>query len=123
MSSKYTITELKQLGVTVYGNNIEISKFVNIYNPKNLTLHDHVRIDDFTIISCKGTVEIFNHVHISSSCLVISATKVIFQDYSAISAGTKLFGGSDDYTGEYMTNPTVPQKFLKVYFLLQPLRI
>ena len=54
------------MGVTIHGENIKISKFVNIYNPKNLILHNNIRIDDFTIISCKGSIEIFNNVHISA---------------------------------------------------------
>ena len=51
---QYSIDELKELGITVYGKNIKISKFVNIYNPTNLILHDNIRIDDFTILSGKS---------------------------------------------------------------------
>jgi NAD(P)-dependent dehydrogenase (short-subunit alcohol dehydrogenase family)/acetyltransferase-like isoleucine patch superfamily enzyme len=114
MSTKYTIEELKNLGITVYGKNIQISKFVNIYNPKNLILHDNIRIDDFTVISCKGIVEICNYIHISCQCFITSTTKVVLNDYSGISSGVKIFGGSDDYSGQFLTNPTVPQKYLNV---------
>ena len=114
MANKYTIDELIKLGIKVKGTNIQISKFVNIYNPKNLILHDNIRIDDFTIISCKGNVEICNHVHISSHCLIISSTNIILNDYSGISSGVKLFGSSDDYSGNYMSNPTIPSKYLNV---------
>ena len=110
----YSIEELKQMGIQVHGNNIKISKFVNIYNPKNLILHDNIRIDDFTIISCKGIVEIFNYVHIGAHCFVSSATKIVFGNYSCISPGVKLFGACDDFSGEFMTNPVVPSEFLNV---------
>ena len=56
MSNLYTIEDLEKMGVKVYGKNINISKFVNIYNPKNLILLDNIIIDDFTIISCKGII-------------------------------------------------------------------
>ena len=36
MSKLYSIEDLKNIGVIVYGKNIKISKFVNNYNPKNL---------------------------------------------------------------------------------------
>ena len=114
MPNWLTIDQLKQLGVTVYGKNILISTFVNIYNPKNLILHDNIRIDDFTTISCKGKVEIFNHVHIGPQCMISSSTNIIFGNYSGISSGVKLFGGCDDFSGKYLTNPTVPSKYLNV---------
>ena len=109
-----TIDELKQKGVTVHGKNIFISTFVNIYNPNNLILHDNIRIDDFTVISCKGKVEIFNHVHIGPQCMISSSTNIIFGNYTGISSGVKLFGGCDDFSGKFLTNPTVPSKYLNV---------
>ena len=60
MSNLYTFEDLIKMGVKVYGKNIYISKFVNIYTPQNLILHDNIRVDDFTVISCKGVIEIFN---------------------------------------------------------------
>lgn len=114
MSHLYSINELCEMGITIYGTNIKITKFVNIYNGKNLILHDNIRIDDFTIISCKGTIEIFNNVHISAQCFISSATKIIIGNYNSISVGCKLFGASDDFSGEYLTNPTIPEKYLNV---------
>ena len=114
MSNLYTIEDLKTMGVTMYGKNINISKFVNIYNPQNLILHDNIRIDDFTIISCKGIIEIFNFVHISAQCFITSSTKIIIGNFSAISVGTKIFGGSDDFSGEFLANPTIPSEYTNV---------
>lgn len=114
MDGYYTIEELQSKGVTVYGKNVKVSKFVNIYKPSNLFLHDNIRIDDFTIISCKGRVEIFNYVHIGPHCVITCATNIILNNYSCISAGVKLYGGCDDFSGDYMTNPTVPSEYLNV---------
>jgi len=114
MSNLYTIEELKKIGVTVYGKDIKISKFVNIYNPNNLILHDNIRIDDFTILSCNGVLEVCNYVHISAQCFISSSTKIIVGNYSAISVGTKIFGGCDDFSGEYLANPTIPTKYINV---------
>jgi NAD(P)-dependent dehydrogenase (short-subunit alcohol dehydrogenase family)/acetyltransferase-like isoleucine patch superfamily enzyme len=114
MTGWYSLIELKEKGITLYGKNICVSKFVNIYNPSNLILHDNIRIDDYTIISCKGIVEIFNNVHIGSHCLVSSSTKIIFGNYSGISSGVKLYGGCDDFSGDFLTNPTVSKDYLNV---------
>ena len=110
----YSIIELKKLGVTVHGKNIKISKFTNIYNPTNLILHDNIRIDDFTILSCKGIIEIFNFVHISAHCFLSSSTKITIGSYSSISVGVKVFGSCDDFSGNYLINPTIPTKYLNV---------
>ena len=114
MSNCYTKEELIELGAKIYGDNIYISKFTNIYNPSNLILHDNIRIDDFTIISCKGIIEIFNYVHISAQCFISSSTKIMIGNFSAISVGTKIFGGCDDFSGEYLANPTIPEKYKNV---------
>ena len=110
----YTIEELRAKGVTVIGTNVLVSRFTNIYNAKNLTLHNHIRIDDFTVISCKGPVEIMNYVHIGPQCMISSSTRVILGNYVGLSCGVKLFGGCDDFSGDYLTNPTVPSKYLNV---------
>ena len=46
--------------------------------------------------------------------MITSSTNIIFGNYSGISSGVKLFGGCDDFSGKYLTNPTVPHKFLNV---------
>ena len=42
MNNIYTIDELKGLGVTIYGDNIKISKFTNIYNPSDIRLKQNI---------------------------------------------------------------------------------
>ena len=114
MNNIYTIDELKGLGVTIYGDNIKISKFTNIYNPSNLILYNNIRIDDFCVISCKGKIIIHNNVHISAQSFISSSTLIEIGNYSSISVGTKLFGSCDDFSGKYMVNPTLPSKFTNV---------
>ena len=114
MNNCYSLKYLKKIGITLLGKNINISKYVRIYNPSNLTIHNNVRIDDFTIISCKGKIEIYNNVHISAQCFISSSTNIIIHSYSSISVGVKLFGSNDDYSGNFMTNPTIPKQFLNV---------
>lgn len=114
MSNYYTIDELKHLGITIYGDNVLISKFTNIYNPNNLTIYNNVRIDDFCVISCKGQIVIHNNVHISSHCYISSSTLIEIGNYSSISVGCKLFGSCDDFSGNYMVNPTIPKIYTNV---------
>ena len=73
MSNFFKIKDLIRMGVTVKGTNVKISKLARIYNPHGLTLHDNVRIDDFTILSGRGKIEIGNFVHIGPHCFIAAA--------------------------------------------------
>ena len=102
------------MGITILGENIKISKYARIYNPTKLILHNHIRIDDFAIFSGIGNIEIKNYIHIASHTSISSSRNIILSNYTGISSGVKLFGSSDDYSGKYMTNPTVPKQFTNV---------
>jgi acetyltransferase-like isoleucine patch superfamily enzyme len=109
-----SLQKLRNLGVKLRGTDIYVSKDCRIYNPSNLILHNNVRIDDFTILSARGPIEIFNYVHIASHCLLSSATRINCHNFSGIASGSKLFGSSDDYGGNFLTNPTVPKDLVNV---------
>ena len=112
MRNYLSLNYLKSIGVKIHGSNIEISKLARIYNPSRLVLHDNIRIDDFAILSGRGRIEIGNYVHVGSQCSISSHSTIKLCDYSGLSSGVKLFGSTDDYSGKFMTNPTVPPQFL-----------
>jgi len=114
MNSYMEIEELLKLGITVYGQNVKISKHAHIYNPKNLILHDNIRIDDFCVLSGPGIIEIKNYVHIGAFCFITSGTRILIDDYSGLSQGVKLYGSNDDYSGDYLINSTIPLEFRNV---------
>jgi len=114
MSNCYSLQYLKKIGVKLLGSNINISKYARIYNPKNLTIHDNVRIDDFTILSGNGLINIGNYVHISSGVLMLSGTNIICSNYSNIASGVKLYGKTDDFSGNYMIGPCIPSLYTNV---------
>ena len=113
MNSFYSEKELKQLGFQSYGKNVLISRFARFYGAENMVIGDSVRIDDFCILS--GKITIGSYVHISAmSCLYAGSTGIVLEDYSGISPRCVLHAESDDFSGEYMTNSMVPQKFRNI---------
>ena len=114
MRNYFSLNYLKSIGVKMHGDNIKISKLARIYNPSSLVLHDNIRIDDFTILSGRGNIEIGNYVHVGSQCSISSHSAIKLCDYTGISSGVKLFGGSDDFSGKFMTGPLVPSKFIRI---------
>jgi acetyltransferase-like isoleucine patch superfamily enzyme len=106
----YTENELIQLGFKYIGKNVKISDKASIYNCNQIEIGDNSRIDDFCVIS--GKIQIGKNVHITPQCLIAGGEKgIIFDDFTTIAYGVKIFTQSDDYSGQTMTNSTIPKKY------------
>lgn len=111
----YTEKELQSLGFKYIGKNVKISNKASIYNYNEIEIGDNSRIDDFCIIS--GKIKIGRNVHITPTCLVAGGIKgIIFEDFTTLAYGVKVFTQSDDYSGETMSNSTIPKKYKNEYF-------
>lgn len=107
MTSFYSEDELKQLGLKVYGKNVFISKKASIYSPGDIVIGNNVRIDDFCILS--GKIVLGNYIHISAYTALYGGEEGIYlEDYIALSSRVTVYSVNDDYSGEAMTNPMVP---------------
>jgi acetyltransferase-like isoleucine patch superfamily enzyme len=105
--------EIKDINFARVGTNVLISSNASIYNPELIEIGDNSRIDDFCSIS--GKVSIGKNVHLASYVMVNGGTEgVTFGDYSGASFGCKIFSSSDDYSGKFLTNPTIPEEFKSV---------
>jgi len=106
----YTESELIQLGFKYFGKNVKISDKASIYNCNQIEIGDNSRIDDFCVIS--GKIQIGRNVHITPQCLIAGGEKgITFDDFTTIAYGVKIFTQSDDYSGQTMTNSTIPKKY------------
>lgn len=113
MNSFYSKEECKKLGFAHIGENVLISKKTSFYSPEKIHIGNNVRIDDFTILS--GNISIGNFVHISAyAALFAGMVGIEIGDYVSISARSVVYAVSDDYSGEGMTNPMVPDKYRKL---------
>lgn len=101
---------LVSLGFNCLGINVKISDKASIYNPELMSIGDHVRIDDFCVIS--GKVTLGRNVHIAIFCNVAGGEMgITLEDFSGLAYGCHVFTQSDDYSGKTLTNPTVPDKY------------
>lgn len=107
--------ELRKLGFKNVGNNVKIAKNSTIIGLNNIHLGNNIRIDGNTVIAAhSGSLTLGNYIHIGGSCYLGCAGGVTLSNFSGLSQGTKIYSGSDDYTGKSLTNPTIPRKYLKV---------
>jgi galactoside O-acetyltransferase len=110
MNSFFSDEELQELGLKAYGKNVLISKKCSIYGASNIQIGNNVRIDDFCILS--GRIVIGSNIHISAYTGIFAGhTGVFIEDYATISSRIMVYAESDDYTGETMTNPMIPDEY------------
>ena len=103
-------SQLNEIGFKFLGHNVKISDKCVIYNPELIEIGDNSRVDDFCVVS--GRVIIGKNVHITVYCNIAGGVPGVFiDDYSTVAYGCHIMSQSDDYTGETMTNSTIPKKY------------
>lgn len=107
-----SIDELNNLGLKSFGKNVCISRKASIYGAARMRIGDHVRIDDFCILS--GTITIGSYVHISAYTALYGKSGIEIDDFVTISGRVMVYSENDDYSGEFMTNPMLPRDFTNV---------
>ena len=110
--SFYRQEEIKNLGFKKVGENVLISKKASIYDPTQISIGSNVRIDDFCILS--GKISIGSFIHISAYSGLYARFGIILNDFVTISGRTLIYSQSDDYSGTYMTNPTLPKNLTNI---------
>ncbi len=111
----YTDEELRQFEWGALGVDVRIKRNVVIPFTQNVYIGSHVRIDDFTVIvasSADSPVRLGNHVFVGDLCHLAGSDGITLEDFSAVAPGCHLFSGSDDYTGQKLTGPTLPKELL-----------
>ena len=106
-----TEAELKDYGFKELGHNVRIHSRASVYCPEEISIGSNVRIDDFTVIVASGGVTIGSYVHIANFCFLGGRHGIVLGDFAGLAHGVKIFTGSDDYSGEMLTNPTVPEEY------------
>ena len=113
MNSFYNIEELNEIGFKSVGRNVQISKKTSFYSPEQISIGNNVRIDDFCILS--GKIILGNFIHIAAYSSLYAGNAGIFMgDFTGISSRVSIYSTSDDYSGEFLTNPTVPLKYKNI---------
>lgn len=107
--------QIESMGFKSIGENVLLSDKASYYNCKNIAIGNNTRIDDFTVLSAgEGGIEIGQYVHIAIGVSVIGSGKILIKDFAGLSSRVSVYSSNDDYSGEFMTNPTVPDSFTNV---------
>lgn len=114
MNSFYSEDELKKIGFRRCGTDVYISRKCSIYSAGMIEIGNHVRIDDFCILS--GKISLGDYIHIAAyTALYGGESGIIIKDYANVSSRVSIYSITDDYSGESMSNPMIPEKYKRVF--------
>lgn len=115
-SGYYLSAELRTFGFESIGDNVQIAKNCTIIGLGNISIGDHVRIDGGVMLMAGGgKLSLGSHIHIGAGSQLMCNGGVELQDFAGLSQGVRIYSASDDYSGESLTNPTVPREYLNVH--------
>lgn len=107
--------DLALLGFKKIGKNIKIARDAIVIGFNNIELGSNIQIDsNVTLAVRQGYLTIGNYIHIGGGSHLSCSGGVRISDFVTISQGVRIYSASDDYSGEFMTNPTVPSNFTNV---------
>lgn len=113
--SWFTPEEVTAMGFASVGEHVYLSRKASYYNCARIKLGNHVRIDDFCVLSSgEGGIEIGDYVHVAVFCSLIGREKISLADFSGLSSRVSIYTSNDDYSGRHLTNPMVPEEYTGV---------
>lgn len=107
--------EVAGLGLGHVGRQVRISRLASLHNPAGIRIGDCSRIDDFCVLSAgEGGIEIGRNVHIAVFCSLIGKGRISLGDFVGLSSRVTIYSSNDDYSGAYLTGPTVPAAYTHI---------
>jgi dTDP-4-amino-4,6-dideoxy-D-glucose acyltransferase len=106
--------QLRQAGFAAIGADVAISDRCSIYGAGSISLGDHVRIDDFAILTAREPVVIGSYVHIAAFAFLSGPFGIVIEDFVNVSPRATLLSGNDDFSGQWLPGPLVPEDLRNV---------
>jgi acetyltransferase-like isoleucine patch superfamily enzyme len=114
-NSLYTADEAKALGLRSLGADVRIHRTAIILSPQYVAIGDRSRIDAFTLITgSRAGVSIGRHVHIAAGAYLFGGGGIRIDDFAGISSRAIIYSANDDYSGNFLTGPTIPEHLTNV---------
>jgi acetyltransferase-like isoleucine patch superfamily enzyme len=117
MSGSHFLTseELQAYGFAHLGKHILIDRTVRIHGASRIEIGSNVRIDAYGVISAGANgISIGDYIHIGTHLFMAGAGRIEMHDFSGLSGKVSIYSSNDDYHGDTLTNPTIPDEFRNV---------
>jgi galactoside O-acetyltransferase len=100
---------------------VKTFEFTKVLGIENIDFGQHIIIDDFAFVYATTPMKIGNYVHIACFASVVGGADLVLEDFVAISHGSRILTGTDDFKDWGFGNSTVPLKYRNV--TRKPIRI
>lgn len=113
-NSFYSEEELQKIGFKNLGKNVCISKKASIFSAHTISLGNNVRIDDYCVLS--GSITLGSYIHIAVYCALFAGdTGITLEDFCTLSSRCVIYAKTDDYSGNALISPTVPEEYTNIF--------
>src|SRR4051794_32567843 len=106
--------QIAQLGLARVGTGVAISDRCSVYGAGSISLGDHVRIDDFAILTAREPVVIGSHTHIAALAFLSGQLGSIIEDFVNVSPRGTLLSGNNDFSGQWLPGPLIREELRRV---------
>jgi acetyltransferase-like isoleucine patch superfamily enzyme len=98
------------------GKDVFVSKNVEIKQPENVHIGNHIAIDSG--FKCTTKLELGDYIHIGPDVTVIGgqSTYLKVDHFAFVAAGSRIVCGSENYVEGGLVGPTVPRKYRNLIF-------
>lgn len=108
--------KIAKIGFKSYGKNLQISSKAIFYRPERISIGNNIKIDDFAVLANNITLENYIHIGIRATLLASDNAPIILNNFCGIAYRAMIITSSDDYSGNFMTNPTILDEYRNCTF-------
>jgi acetyltransferase-like isoleucine patch superfamily enzyme len=107
--------EIEAIGFSAFGGHVFIDSTARFYGAERISIGSNVRIDAYAVLSAgRDGISIGNYVHIGVGVFMTGSAHIELQDFVGVSTRVSIFSSNDDYYGNSLTGPTVPEDLRKL---------
>jgi acetyltransferase-like isoleucine patch superfamily enzyme len=111
VSGEDTGGEVRRLPFRACGEDVRIYSRAHIVSPEVVSIGDSVVIDDFVFLVGGLETRIGSFVHLASFSSYLGRGRLVIEDFVSVSSGTRIYTGIDDFSGESLVGPAVPEPY------------
>ena len=99
----------KRLPFRACGEDVQIYPRAHVVSPETISIGDSVIIDDFVFLVGGAETRIGSFVHLASFSSYLGRGRLEIEDFVSVSSGARIYTGIDDFSGESLVGPGVPE--------------
>jgi acetyltransferase-like isoleucine patch superfamily enzyme len=102
------LLDISSLGLSRVGENVRVFELTRLTEAHQISMGDHVLVDDFVFLQGGAGLQIGSYVHIASFASITGGGSGSIGNFCGIASGARVLTGSDRFDGSGLIGPTVP---------------